>query len=352
MLKIKTHTRTISDQSPVYIIAEIGSNFDGNLKKALKMIDLAAEAGADCAKFQSFLPDKIISKSGFGKIRNSFQAKWAKPVYQVYQEASLPREWHIKLKRHCDKRGIDFASAPYDTAAVDLLLDIGVPFLKIGSGEVSNLEFIRYAARTKKPLLISVGSVTLAEIDEMMQVIRKTGNEKIVLLQCVTNYPSPFEDANIRFIETLRSAFGVMVGYSDHTLGHTVPLGAVALGAKVIEKHFTDNKKGAGPDHAFALDIKELRTMVKAIRNLEKALGSGVKTIYASEAETQILQRRGLYTAVDIKRGQVITRDMLTILRPAKGVQPKFIDIFVCKIAQRNLAADKPIGWDLVTRKQ
>jgi len=290
MLRIKTHTRIISNQSPTYIIAEIGSNFDGSLKKALKMIDLAAEVGADCAKFQSFLPDKIISKSGFGKTRRGFQAKWTKPVYQVYKEASLPREWHVKLKRHCDKRSIDFVSSPYDTAAVDLLVDIGTPFLKIGSGEVTNLEFIRYVARAKKPLLISVGSVTLAEIDEMMQVIRKAGNERVVLLQCVTNYPSPFEDANIRFIETLRSAFGVMVGYSDHTPGHTVPLGAVALGAKVIEKHFTDNKQGQGPDHPFALDLREFATMIKEIRNLEKALGTGVKTIYPSESETQILQ--------------------------------------------------------------
>ena len=350
MLKIKTQTRIISDQSPVYIIAEIGSNFDGSLKKAFKMIDLAAKVGADCAKFQSFLPDKIISKSGFGKTRNSFQAKWTKPVYQVYKEASLPREWHVQLKRYCDKRSIDFASAPYDTAAVDLLVDIGVPFLKIGSGEVSNLEFIRYVARTKKPLLISVGSVTLAEIDEMMQVIRKTGNERVLLLQCVTNYPSPFEDANIRFIETLRSAFGVMVGYSDHTPGHTVPLGAVTLGAKVIEKHFTDNKQGHGPDHPFALDPNEFATMVKEIRNLEMALGSGVKTVYASEAETQVLQRRSLYSAVDIKSGQMITRDMLTILRPAKGVQPKLIDVFVGKLAQRDLAADSPVNWDLITQ--
>lgn len=328
MLKIKTQTRIISPDSPTYIIAEIGSNFDGSLKKAYKMVDLAKEVGADCAKFQSFLPEKIISRSGFGKTRSSFQAKWKKSVYRVYSDAVLPRKWHIKLNQYCKKRRIDFSSAPYDKDGVNLLLELSVPYLKIGSGEVANLDFINYVARKRKSLLISVGSSTLAEIDEMMRVINKTGNKKIILLQCVTNYPSPFEDANVRFLTTLKSAFGVMVGYSDHTPGHTVPLAAVTLGAKVIEKHFTDNKSNQGPDHPFALDPGEFTTMVDEIRNLEKALGTGVKVIYPSEQTTKVLQRRSLYSATDIKKGEKIKRNMITILRPAKGVAPKYLDVF------------------------
>lgn len=351
MQKIKISNKFISSENPTYIIAEIGSNFDRSLRKAKKMVDLAVEVGADCAKFQSFLPDKIVSKKGFGSKRSSFQSKWKKPVYDIYKDAVFPREWHQELNAYCKQKNVDFASSPYDREAVDLLEDIDVAFYKIGSGEVSNLEFIEYVASKGKPLLIGVGASTLGEIEEMMEVIKKTGNEEIVLLQCVTNYPSPFVDANIRVLETLRSAFGVMVGYSDHTPGHTVPLGAVALGAKVIEKHFTDDKTREGPDHAFALDPREFKTMVQEIRHLEEALGSGIKTIYPSEQETKVLQRRSLYSAVDIKKGEKITREMITALRPVKGVLPKYKNIFIGKIAQKNLLADSPVNWDLITQE-
>lgn len=351
MQKIKISNKFISSENPTYIIAEIGSNFDRSFDKAKRMVDLAVEVGADCAKFQSFLPDKIVSKRGFGSKRSSFQSKWKKPVYEIYKDAVFPREWHKELNMYCKQKNIDFASSPYDKEAVDLLDDIGVPFYKIGSGEVSNLEFIEYVASKGKPMLIGVGASTLGEIEEMMEVIKKIGNEKVVLLQCVTNYPSPFEDANIKVLETLKSAFGVIVGYSDHTPGHTVSLGAVTLGAKVIEKHFTDNKTNEGPDHLFALDSNEFKAMVEEIRNLEKALGSGAKTIYSSEQETKILQRRSLYSIVDIKKGKRITEEMITALRPAKGVLPKYKKIFINKIAQKNLPADSPVNWDLITQE-
>ncbi len=349
MLPIKTAFTTISYNHPTYIIAEIGSNFDGSLKKAKLMVDLAKQAGADCAKFQSFLPDKIVSKSGFGSKHSSFQKKWRKTVYEVYQDAVFPREWHQEIMNHCKKRKIDFSSAPYDREAVDLLTSLKVPFFKIGSGEVSNLEFIKYIAKKGLPMFIGVGASTLGEIEDMVNTIKSTNNNQVVLMQCVTNYPSPFEDANINVLKTLQSAFGTMVGYSDHTPGFTVPLGAVALGAKVIEKHFTDNKKGNGPDHPFALEPREFRSMVNEIRNLEKAIGNGVKTIYASEQETKILQRRSLYSTVKIQTGDTITEQMITLLRPAKGLPPKFKSIFIGKIAQKDLPKDHPIEWDLIT---
>jgi len=332
-MKIKTWTRNISPESPTYIIAEIGSNFDGNLKKAYRLIDLAKKCGADCAKFQSFVPEKIVSKGGFGEQRSSFQSKWKKPVYDVYKDAALPRSWHKKLAGHCKKKQIDFASSPYDKEAVDSLVATKIPYLKIGSGEVTNLDFIKCVAATKKPLLISVGASTLAEIDEVMQVVQAKGKREVVLLQCVTNYPSPIEDANLNVLNTLKNTFKVMVGYSDHTPGHTVVLGAVALGAKVIEKHFTDDKKSEGPDHPFAMDTQDFKTMVEEIRKLELAMGNGIKTIYPSEKMTKILQRRSLYTTREINRGEVIRKDMLTVLRPAKGLAPKYLEVFIGKVS-------------------
>lgn len=351
-MRIKTKNRIISDDSPTYIIAEIGSNFNGSLEKAKEMIDLAVEVGADCAKFQSFKPNKIVSQKGFGDQNQGFQSKWKKPVFEVYQNAMLPREWHKELMDYCLSRNIDFSSSPYDKEAVDLLVDLGVDYLKIGSGEVSNLPFISYVAQQHKPLMIGVGASTLAEIDEMVDTIEAAGNEDYLLMQCVTNYPAPFDEAHIRVVETLKQAYGKLVGYSDHTPGHTVPLGAVTLGAKVIEKHFTDNKKQEGPDHAFAMDPDDFSTMVREIRNLEKALGSGRKKIYKTESVTQILQRRSLYSVKPIKKGEVITTDMVEALRPAKGLAPKYIDVVVGSVAVRDWEADRPITWDLIIEKK
>lgn len=351
-MKITTKTRVISEDSPAYLIAEIGSNFNGDLKKAKRMIDLAVEVGADCAKFQTFKPSKIVSERGFGETNKGFQAKWKKPVYEVYKDAMLPREWHRELMEYCATKNIDFSSSPYDKEAVDLLMDLDVDYIKIGSGEVSNLPFIKYVAQQNKPLLIGVGASTLAEIDEMVSTIEETGNQNYVLMQCVTNYPAPFEEAHIRVVETLQKAFGKLTGYSDHTPGHTVPLGAITLGAKVIEKHFTDDKKQEGPDHAFAMDPDDFSKMVQEVRNLEKALGSSRKIIYSTEAETQILQRRSLYAVKPIKKGSVITEDMVEALRPAKGLPPKFLSVVLGSVAVKDWQADTPITWDLIIDKK
>lgn len=350
-MQIKTKHRVISQDSPTYIIAEIGSNFDRSIDKAKKMIDLAIEVGADCAKFQSFKPSKIVSATGFGSTNEGFQSRWKKPVTEVYQDAMLPREWHQELANYCTKQGIDFSSSPYDTEAVDMLVELDVDYIKIGSGEVNNIPFIRYAASKGKPLIVAVGATTLSEIDEMVQAIEAEGNENFALLQCVTNYPSDFPDANIRVIQTLASAYGKLVGYSDHTPGHTVPLGAVALGARIIEKHFTDDKTQEGPDHLFALNPEEFATMVREIRNLEQALGTGRKRIYQSEETTQILQKRSLYAIQPIKKGQKITTDMVAPLRPAKGIAPKHLSVVVGAQAQKDWDADTPVTWDLIIKR-
>lgn len=344
MKKIRIGDRYVGEGEPAYIIAEIGSNFDGNLAQAKKLIDLAKEVGADAAKFQSFLPDKIVAKRGF-ETKVSFQAKWEKPVYEVYSEAMLPREWHGELAGYCHKTGIHFLSTPYDKEAADLLEEIGVSAYKIGSGDITYASMVEYIARKGKPVILATGSSTLAEIEEAVNTIRATGNEDIILLQCVTSYPSPMEHANIRAMVTLGDTFNVLVGYSDHSVGSTVPLGAVALGACVIEKHFTFDKTRRGPDHPFAMDVTEMTAMIRDIRLLEQALGSPVKQVTPAEAETVIIQRRSLFAKVDIPAGTVITEDMIEALRPQIGILPKHLPLVAGRKAKVDILEGESITW-------
>jgi N-acetylneuraminate synthase len=337
--------RKVGEGEPAFIIAEIGSNFDGQLERARLMVDLALEAGADAAKFQSFLPDRIIAPEGFTE-RDDFQAKWAKPVYDVYADAVFPREWHQEIAGYSEERGLIFLSSPYDTEAVDLLISLGAPALKIGSGEVSNPPFLWYCASQGVPLILGVGSATLAEVDEAMRVFQETGVEDVILLQCVTSYPSPFEDANLRAMVTLGRMFDVPVGYSDHTPGHVVPLGAVALGGCVIEKHMTDDRSRPGPDHPFSLEVGEFRKMVEDVRKLETALGRPTKQLAPAERNTVILQRRSLWAARDIPKGTVLTREMVDILRPQKGILPRDLDKVLGLRSTRDARAGHPLTWE------
>ncbi len=348
MRKIKIgEDRYIGESEEAYIIAEIGSNFDNSLERAKKLISLAKEAGADCAKFQSFKTSKILSKEGFKRIGNSsFQQDWEKPVYEVYKESELPRDWHKDLVEHANQEEIDFMSSPYDREAVDLLNELNVPAFKIGSGEITNLKFLKYIAEKGKPIILSVGASTLAEIDEAVKTIRNEGTEEIILLQCVTQYPTEIEYANVSAMSTLRQAFNVPVGYSDHTLGQTVPIVATSLGASVIEKHFTDDKSREGPDHAHSLNFSEMKEMVKKVREAEKALGNPRKKVYPIEKETTTIQRRSLFAGNRIEKGEEINRKDIKILRPQLGLKPKFLDVVIGKKASQNIEKGTPIQWD------
>ena len=348
-MEIKISDKKIGDNHPTYIIAELGSNFDGDINRAKALIDLAKECGADCVKFQSFKMEKIISAENFtGNI--SFQSNWKKSVPEVYKDAEFPREWHKKLFEYCKEKNIDFSSAPYDYEAVDILAKMTVPYIKIGSGEITNLLFLRYVAKRGKPIFLSTGASTLDEIEETVRVIREEGNENLVLLQCVTNYPSPFKDANIKAMQLLREKFNLLVGYSDHTNdpGDIVPLGAVSLGACVIEKHFTDDRSRIGPDHPSSLDPKQFKKMVQEIRILEEALGKKEKVIYPSEMETSILQRRILYTTKDLTEGKIIEESDITILRPATkgGILPKDYNKIIGKKLLKNIKKGKPLFYE------
>lgn len=331
MRNIKIGGREVGNNKPCYIIAEIGSNFDGSILRAKKLIDLAKDCGADAVKFQCFSTDKIISKQGFEGLSLGFQAKWGKSVYEVYKNAEFPRDWHAELFEYTAEKGLHFLSTPYDTKAVDILDELGVPAFKIGSGDLTWHELLKYIAKKGKPVILGTGASTIGEIDEALKVVRKEGNNEIIVLQCVTNYPSHFESANIRAMKAMGEMFDVLVGYSDHTLGSIVPLGSVALGACVIEKHFTDDKTRRGPDHSFAMDGREFKEMVNGIRTLEESLGSSIKDLYEEERETVILQRRCLCAAGDIPKGSKITEGMVDVLRPlAKdALNPKFKDIIL-----------------------
>jgi len=338
----------------VYVIAEVGSNFDGDLNRAKQLALLAKEVGADAYKIQNFLAPKIVSERGFANLQTSFQAKWDKPVVEVYRAAEFPRTWLQELSTYCQSIGIDFISAPYDSEAVDLLEAVGVPLYKVGSGEIDNYALLRRIAQTGKSVLLACGSATMDEIGAAVAAIRDEGNNRIAILQCVTNYPSPVADANLRAMVAIRDAFDVAVGYSDHTIGldgggddplsgMTVPLGAVALGATVIEKHFTDDRTRKGPDHPFAMEAGAFKVMVDGIRAMEAALGDGKKVIMPSEVDTVVIQRRGMYAAQPIRKGTRITMEMIKFLRPAIGLRPSALPQVVGKEAARDLEKEEPI---------
>lgn len=353
--------RHIGVSNPVYIIAEIGSNFDGDLQRAKHLADLAKSAGADAFKIQNFSAPKIVSEKGFKNFSISFQSKWDKSVVEVYKKAEFPRKWIKDLSDYCESINIDFLSSPYDKEAVDLLEEVDICAYKIGSGEIDNLDFLKYVAEKSKPIILGCGASTLEEIEKAVSVIRNVGNDKIILLQCVTNYPSPISDANIKAMVTIKNKFGLEVGYSDHTIGKegggddplygiTVPLGAVSLGAVVIEKHFTDDRKRTGPDHPFAMDYENFKKMVDAIRALEKALGDGLKKIEDSEKETIIIQRRGIYAKNDIEAREIISREKIEFLRPALFLRPPEVNKILGKKTKVKIKSGEPIKLDDISQ--
>jgi len=350
MKRIKIGERWVGDGEPVYIIAEIGSNFDGSKERAKMLINLAKDCEADAVKFQCFTADKIVSKEGFEGLKVGFQATWEKSVYAVYKSAELPREWIEELFHYANGKGLHLLSTPYDKEAVDILDEVGVPAFKIGSGDITWHEMLKYIAKKGKPIILSTGASTIAEINEALEAIKSEGNNDVILLQCVTSYPSHFEYANIRAMKAMGDLFDVLVGYSDHTPGVIVPLGTVSLGGCVIEKHFTDDKTRKGPDHPFAMDAKEFKEMVESIRALEKALGSPIKGLYEEEKETVILQRRCLRAAKDISKGSKITEEMVDVLRPlAKdALGPKYKKIITGREVKVDMKKGDPFTWEKI----
>lgn len=345
--EFKVGNRTIGENSPTYFIAEIGANFDGDINKAKRLIDAAKASGADCAKFQTFSTPKIVSEGGFARMHlKGVHGSWGRTVSEVFKDAEFPLEWHKEISDYCKLVGIDFSTSPYFKEAVDLCVALDVPFIKIGSGDITWLEMLEYIAKKGKPIMLATGDATMSEIDEAVRTIESTGNKNLVLMQCITNYPSKIESANVNVLKTYQNAFNVLTGYSDHSPGHVVALASVVLGGRVIEKHFTLNKKDKGPDHPHSMEPHEFKFMVDSIREVERAMGSTCKEVVDEEAETVFVQRRCLYAKRNLKRGQIIQEEDIDVLRPALGIPPKFKSVLIGKECKENIEAGQPIFWD------
>lgn len=313
--------RVIGPDAPTYFVADIAASHDGELSRAVDLIHLAAEAGADAAKFQNFTADEIVSDRGFRELGGqlSHQASWKKSVHEVYADASIPHDWTPRLKAACDEAGIHYFSAAYDFEAIDML-EPYVPAYKIGSGDVSWLEAVGYTAAKGKPVLLATGASSLGDVIAAVDAVR-AHTDDLVLMQCNTNYTAShdnFAHIHLNVLKTYAAMFpDVVLGLSDHTPGHATVLGAIALGARVVEKHFTDDTERPGPDHKFSMDPRTWRDMVDRSRELESALGSPVKRVADNEQETVVIQRRGIRARHALPAGHVITREDLTVLRPA-----------------------------------
>ena len=343
MRKIRIGDKIVGHDEPCFIIAEAGSNHNGSLEQAKKLVDVAAEAKADAVKFQIFKAESLYSK-----YTPEFSYLKGQNTYELIKSIETPREWIKELAEYCKSKNIIFFASPFDFEAIDIL-DKYVPAFKIASFEITDLELLKYAAEKGKPMIISTGMANLGEIEDAITAIRSVGNENIILLHCNSLYPTPVEIANLRAIETMRTAFKVPVGFSDHTLGIHIPIAAVAMGACLIEKHFTLDRTLPGPDHSFAIEPDELKEMVRCIREVEKAKGSGIKEKSDLESEEMYVKaRRSIHAKVDIPKGTKITRDMLIIKRPGYGIKPKFIDMVVGREAKKDIREDEWVTWDAV----
>ena len=344
---IKIGNSMIGENHPTYFIAEIGGNFDGSMDKAKRLIDAAKDAGANCAKFQTFTAETIVSEGGFSKMQlHGVHGSWGRTVSEVFKDVEFPMAWHKEIADYCKKVGIDFSTSPYFKEAVDLCAEMKLPFIKIGSGEITWLEMIQYIASKGLPIMLATGDATLSEIDEAVRIIERTGNKDLVLMQCITNYPSKIESANVNVLKTYQNAFGCLTGYSDHSPGHVVALASVVLGARVIEKHFTLDKTDKGPDHPHSMEPDEFKFMVDSIREVERAMGSTRKEVVDEESETVYVQRRCLYAKNDLKAGATVTEDDINVLRPALGIPPKYKDIVIGKKVKKYIPVGDPVFWE------
>jgi sialic acid synthase SpsE len=350
-MELQIGPHKVGDAHPTYFIADISANHDGDLERAKMLIHLAKEAGADAAKFQNFRAPEIVSDYGFKALGGqvSHQSSWKKTVFEVYQDASIPFQWTPELKETCDQAGIDYFSSPYDFQAVDML-EPYVPAHKIGSGDITWLEIVDFIARKGKPVILATGASTIGDVQAAVHTVLAS-NPQLVLMQCNTNYTASlenFDNIHLRVLNTYRSMFPeVILGLSDHTAGHATVLGAVALGARVIEKHFTDDNARVGPDHPFSMTPASWRDMVDRTRELERALGSADKFIADNEKHTVVVQRRCLRAGRDIRAGETIARDMVAVLRPATAgaILPPEIEAVLGTRALADIPAGKELRW-------
>jgi len=328
------------------VIAEAGVNHNGDLELAKKLIGVAAKAGADLVKFQTFVTANNISRSAPKAEYQKAATDPEESQYEMVRKLELSKDDHLELIEECNRRKIGFFSTAFDATSIDMLNDLNIcDYVKVPSGELTNLPYLRYLTRHGKQVLLSTGMANLGEIEAAINVVEQAGTprEKITVLHCTTEYPTPMEDVNLRAMVNIGKAFGVSVGYSDHTPGIEVPIAAVALGATVIEKHFTLDRSLPGPDHRASLEPDELKAMVQAIRNIEKALGDGIKRPSPSELKNKPIARKSLVAARSIKAGEAFSEENLMTKRPGTGISPMQWDEVIGRIAPRDFSEDELI---------
>lgn len=350
-MELKIGKALIGPGHPTYFIADIAANHDGDLERAKLLIRLAKEAGADAAKFQNFKAARIVSDYGFTHMNSqvSHQAAWKKSVFQVYADASIPLGWTPTLVEECNEVGIEYFTSPYDFESIDAV-DPYLPAYKIGSGEIDWIESLELMASKGKPVLLATGAAHIGEVQKAVHAILAI-NKQLVLMQCNTNYtasPENYDYINLNVLKTYAAMFPeVVLGLSDHTHGNATVLGAVTLGARVVERHFTDSNEREGPDHKFAMNPADWAHMIAETRQLERALGSADKFIGGNEQETQVVQRRCLRAARDIQAGETFTREMIDVLRPATpgAIKPDEIPNVIGSRALQDLPFGRELRW-------
>lgn len=333
--------------NPIFIIAEAGVNHNGQLDLALRLCDAAKEAGVDAIKFQTWKTENIVTKSAYlaayqeKNIQNSGETQ-----FKMLKKLELTYKSFTQIKEYCDKIGIIFLSTPDDEESLVFLMNLGIDFIKVGSGEINNIPYLRIIGSTKMPVILSTGMSNLGEVELAYNILIKAGVPTLALLHCTTNYPCPMDEVNLNAMLTLKEAFKCKVGYSDHTVGIEIPIAAVALGAEIIEKHFTLDKSMDGPDHRASLDPFELKEMVKAIRNIEKALGNGIKTPNKSELDISKVILKRIVAKTKIKKGDLFTSENITMKRTDSGFSSSFWDLIIGSISERDFEIDESIQFN------
>jgi len=348
MQQLTIGKKELGSQHPCFIIAEAGVNHNGDTALAKKLIDAAIEAGADAVKFQTFKAEKIVTPTAEKADYQKHTTGAGESQYEMIKKLELSETDFRNLSDYAKEAGIIFLSTPFDEESVDLLDQIGVPAFKVPSGEITNFPLLKKIAQKSKPIILSTGMATLGEVEEALNYLKKHGAEEIVLLHCTTSYPAPVASVNLRVMETLRYAFQVPVGYSDHTEGITIPIAAATMGACVIEKHFTLDRTLPGPDHQASLEPRELTAMVKAVRDVELARGNGIKGPTEEEEAIKRVARRSIVAKRDIHMGDVLTEDDLATKRPGIGIEPRYLDSVVRMKARVPIRRDQVIQWDMI----
>ncbi len=347
--RVKIGDKWVGEGEPCFIVAEIGINHNGDVNLAKRMVDTAAECGVDAVKFQTFKAEGFVASTSGSYTYRSQGKEVTESMYEMFKRLEFSEEEWKVIFEYCKDREITFFSTPQNPSDLDFLLSlVRLPVIKVGSDDLTNLPLLEYYASKRLPMILSAGMAVIGEIEDAINAVRSAGNDDLIILHCVSSYPADAGEVNLREMKTIEQAFGVIAGFSDHTIGPVAAIGAVALGAKVIEKHFTLDKDLPGPDHWFSANPQELREMVNNVRFIEKALGSSVIAPTQKEQEMRSIARRSIAAKGDIGKGEIITEEMLTVKRPGTGIPPKFISYIVGRKAKAAIMKDELIDLSKV----